>query len=285
MSKINLPPFKFVGSKWSLMDEYKPHLDKIIEYIDQINDIFCGSTAFSYWMSQTYYIENVHLNDNNAELIQTYQYIKANREQFLKELKQHWGIWLSKTKPERKEYYYKLRDANTIQTDPVPLFFMMCVNFNGLWQSYEKCGFKYSTAPGGCTESAITAKRKLEQADKWSQWLEKCTITFGDYSNITPTKFSLTYSDPPYLNTEIKYRHPFTTDNLKQLLEYHRTPRTGLHLHSNQWQTPEEKALFDTEMPSPRFTRYSFSKKHTGGRGVKNKTRTVKNEIICYNWK
>ena len=279
---MNKPPFKFVGSKWSLMDEYKPHLDRVMSNVDQINDIFCGSTAFSYWMCQNYNIENVSLNDNNAELIQTYRYIKANRQQFLKELKQHWTVWLSKTKPERKEYYYKLRDANTAKTDPVPLFFMMTVNFNGLWQSYEKCNFKYSTAPGGCTESAITAKRKLEQADKWSQWLEKCTITFGDYSHMTPTSSTLTYSDPPYLNTEIKYRHPFTTDNLKQLFVYHKT-QPGFHLHSNQWQTAADKNLFDTEMSS--FNQHSFYKKHTGGRGVKNKTRTVKNEIITYNWK
>ena len=134
--------------------------------------------------------------------------------------------WLSLSEVEdRKKYYYELREVychDYVGRSDVYLsgllLFMMQVNFNGMWKAYIKCNGRYSTPPGTCLQKqAFFNRQKIYNV---ASFLEKATISNGDFAAVQPRQGDWLYADPPYRDSVVLYQGGFTEEDQVRLAKY-----------------------------------------------------------------
>ena len=205
------PPFKWTGGKNRMWDKYRPHF--FPDKIDTFVDMFCGAGSVSLWIAKNYPDAKIVMNDFNCELVDMYDVMKNSYGPFEKEylsiVQNHLSMPAPKaakdfeTKEEqkvwnkdwennnpRKIHYYQLRDRyafeyKNIQTERLmaELYFMLRVNFNGMWKAYKKMDLRYSTPPG-----TLTQKPKffdIEETRKFHRLLQKCELRCGDFADMS----------------------------------------------------------------------------------------------------
>lgn len=143
-------------------------------------------------------LKEAHLSDINAELINTYKNVKANVNELISVLSKIEKNYLSLDSDGRKIKYYDLRDEynslSTLNVRKAALFIALNKTcFNGLFR--VNSSNKFNVPQGSYKNPKICDKESLLNASKL---LRLASIEHKQYYDVTPTKNSFMYLDPPY---------------------------------------------------------------------------------------
>ena len=219
------PLFKWTGSKQRMLEQYAPHFFPEEDFT-QFVDLFSGGLTNSLWVYEKYPNKDFVVNDWNGELTLLYATLADNSDEVIGQWFKCVEKWLSLSEVEdRKAYYYDLREIYCLQNEgksdvylSALLLFMLQVNFNGMWKAYKKCNERYSTPPGTCLQKqAFFDVNKIKNV---ASFLQKATITNGDFAAYQPKSGDWLYADPPYRDSIVLYQGGFTEDDQVRLARY-----------------------------------------------------------------
>ena len=214
------PPFKYAGSKARMLKKYEMS-GFLVEEPKMFVDMFAGSTQVAYWVRQHYPKLPIVINDLNVELNQLYHVMINHTDEYQqwhrKLLQPYLAITPPKkpaVSPERKEYYYELRQrywdrdfSNEVEESAL-LMFMMRINFNGFWGQSKEYPGRYATTAGNMWwQKKWFDQLEVEELD-WIEFLKSCVITCEPYENTAKwiDKGAWMYADPPYRLSAESYR-------------------------------------------------------------------------------
>lgn len=200
------PFIKWAGGKTQLLPQIKNKYPlELGKTINKYCEPFIGGGAVLFDVLSRYELEEVLINDINAELINTYWQIKNHLDVFIGELFQmqehFWGL----NNEERKEYYYekrarfnylKVNGDEEVNIEKAALFiFLNKTCFNGLFRVNKKGLFN---VPIGSYKKPLICD--TENLKNINRLLQKVTINCGDYKvceNFIDEN-TFVYIDPPY---------------------------------------------------------------------------------------
>lgn len=237
-------------------------------------DMFCGACSISLWIAENYPDCRIILNDANKELIELYRVFKEEYETFEKAYQVNVDKFLTlDSYEERKEFYYSLRtkychhwQKYSAHENAADLFFMMRVNFNGMWKAYNICNNRYSTPPG-----TLTQKEKffdIKEVRKFRDFLNKCEIVSGDFGNLSQYAGdnAYFYADPPYRDSVVDYQCGFSENDQIRLAEFLKDMS-----QKGCWIAESNKEIGDNFWENnfgPEYKKHYVTAKYTAGRGT-----------------
>jgi len=193
------PFLKWAGGKGQLIDEIDARLPKKeIEsgQIDTYVEPFVGGGAVFFHIAQNYpQLKHFYLFDINEDLVNCYNEVKGNVEFLIRRLKRLQTQFLSVENSERREFYYRVRDAFNRDREPAKLIFLNKTCFNGLYRVNRKNQFNVPF--GDYKKPTICDEKNLKAA---SRLLKKANIECHDYEACSEYlgEDSFVYFDPPY---------------------------------------------------------------------------------------
>ena len=194
-NKAITPFIKWAGGKRGLISQILPHLP---QNFNNYFEPFVGSGAFFFALYNLGMLKNkkVYLFDKNKELINTYNIIKNNPNELIKQLKE-FQIKHS------KEFYYQIReldrDKNYHTFSPVlkaaRFIYLNKTCFNGLYRVNKK-GF-FNVPIGKYKNPKILDEENILLVSNALQNTEIICCDFSEISNYIE-KNDFVYFDPPY---------------------------------------------------------------------------------------
>ena len=185
-----IPTFvKWAGGKKQLLEQFEPYFPKTIE---RYFEPFVGGGAVAFYVIKHYAPKKVYLSDSNEELINTYNVIKKNVEELIKELKEY-------KNQHSKEFYYKIRAENPKSLSnllrAVRFIYLNKTCFNGLYRVNSKGEFNVPI--GSYTNPAIVDEKELREI---SRLLKNAKIEAKQFTEIKDNvkENDFVYFDPPY---------------------------------------------------------------------------------------
>ena len=203
-----VPAFiKWAGGKKQLLEQFKPLFP---EKINRFFDTFVGGGAISFFIIKNYKPKEIFISDINEELINTYNIIKNDVENLIKELKKLKQL-------HSEETFYKIRAEDpkllSLLTRASRFIYLNKTCFNGLYRVNLKgqfnVPFNKSKNPLICPEEDLREISKLLKNAKMEvkQFYEiEKEVKKGDFI----------YFDPPYYPLK---RESFTTYTKEVFLE------------------------------------------------------------------
>lgn len=203
---VKAKPFiKWAGGKGQLLDTLRNYYPaELGTSITKYCEPMVGAGAVLFDILNNYQLEEVMINDSNAELINVFNVIKNNTSELIQLLQQFEKEHLSGNDESRKEYYYSQRDMynnlivnkNTNATLKAALFiYLNKTCFNGLYRVNRRGQFNVPMGsykdPTICDmENLLLVSRKLQNV------IIKC----GDYRETEEfiDENTFVYFDPPY---------------------------------------------------------------------------------------
>ena len=200
------PFIKWAGGKTQLLPQIRNKYPKELgKTINKYCEPFIGGGAVLFDILSNYTLEEVLINDINAELTNTYKQIKNHLDILvgeLSEMQEH--FWKLNTE-ERKEYYYEKRERfnylkvngdEKVNIEKAALFiFLNKTCFNGLFRVNKKGLFN---VPMGSYKKPLICD--TENLQNINILIQNVTIKCGNYieceSFIDNNTF--VYIDPPY---------------------------------------------------------------------------------------
>jgi len=198
------PFLKWAGGKTQLLTDISKRLPRIVKdekftFIEP----FVGSGAVLFWMLANFpNVSKAVINDANADLINLYKTIKSSPGELIEILEKLQSEFLSleHKSDDRKEFYYKIREAfNQTHNDSVlksaHFIFLNRTCFNGLFRVNSKNQF--NVPMGDYKNPAILNSENLLNV---SSALQNVEILSGDYSEVIAfcDQKTFVYFDPPY---------------------------------------------------------------------------------------
>lgn len=206
--KVLIPTFvKWAGGKKQLINQFSPILPtKIDRYIDP----FVGGGAVLFYVLKTYKPKEVFIFDINEELINTYDVIKNDVENLIKELKKL-------TQLHSKENYYKIRSENPTLLSPLKrasrFIYLNKTCFNGLYRVNSKGGF--NVPMGKYKNPLICPEEDLREISKLLKNVKIINAGFEECLRYSK-EGDFVYFDPPYYPIK---KSSFTTYAKENFLE------------------------------------------------------------------
>jgi len=213
IEKKYVKPFlKWAGGKRQHLNDIKENLPPKIKesgVIENYIEPFLGGGSVFFFLWREFKIKKTLLIDINKKLILTYQVIKENPDELIKQLKEIKNKFYSFTDLDKKEkFYYRIRDRfnenqklhfsdkhNNRINIAADFIFLNKTCFNGLYR--ENKNGEFNVPFGKQKKPLIMDKENIKNV---SLALQECEIKSGDYSisdkNIN--KASFVYFDPPY---------------------------------------------------------------------------------------
>lgn len=164
-----------------------------------------GAGAVLFDILSTYEMDEVCINDTNAELINVYRAVKEDVGQLIELLMKYETNHLNKQDEDRKDYYYQQRNLfnseiqqpneNNALLRAALFIYLNKTCFNGLYRVNSKG--RYNVPIGSYKNPKICDVDTLKKA---SELLQCVTILTGDYASIENVvdEKTLVYFDPPY---------------------------------------------------------------------------------------
>lgn len=202
-----IKPFvKWVGGKGQLLPDIRRKYPaglgkKITRYCEP----FVGGGAVFFDVLTTFHLDELLINDINAELVNTYIQIKTNVSNLLTGLQSIQNDFWPMDEADRKILYYDKRERfnhlkvngnkNSNIEKAILFIFLNKTCFNGLFRVNRQGGFNVPIGaykmPLICDATNLEAMHKL---------LQNVTITQGDYQDCLPfaDENTFVYIDPPY---------------------------------------------------------------------------------------
>lgn len=204
---MNAKPFiKWAGGKSQLLPDIRKKYPKELgKSITKYCEPFVGGGAVLFDVLLNYEIDEVLINDINAELTNTYSHIKNHLAELLLEITKMQEHFWTLDVEKRKEYYYEKRERfnylkvngdEAVNLEKAALFiFLNKTCFNGLFRVNKKGLFNVPMGaykkPMICDKDNLTAISGL---------LKNVTIRCGDYKECLEfiDERTFVYIDPPY---------------------------------------------------------------------------------------
>lgn len=178
------PFVKWAGGKRSIISELTKRLPS---NLGTYYEAFVGGGALFFEIHDK--IEKAVLVDNNLDLVTAYYVIKKDPEKLIKALVKH-------AIQNNDDYYYRIRKQHDLE-DPIQvaarLIYLNRTCFNGLYRVNKKGEFNVPV--GRYKDPNIIQEENIMAC---SRALQKATIRYGDFADITPNKSDFVYFDPPY---------------------------------------------------------------------------------------
>lgn len=204
---MTVKPFiKWAGGKSQLLRDIRSNYPtELGRSINKYCEPFVGGGAVLLDILSNYNIDEVLVNDINAELINTYCKIKENPKELSADLKILQDEFWPLDTAQRKEYYYtkrerfnylKINGDEAVNLEKATLFiFLNKTCFNGLYRVNKKGLFNVPV--GAYIKPLICDADNLLNISKL---LQKVTIRCGDYKECLDfaDKNTFYYIDPPY---------------------------------------------------------------------------------------
>ncbi|MEG1631200.1 MAG: DNA adenine methylase [Anaerovoracaceae bacterium] len=200
------PFIKWAGGKGQLLKEMRKNYPvELGKSITKYCEPFVGGGAVLFDILESYELNEIYINDINAELINTYRMVQENVSSLIGKLMYMQNEYIPLDTIERKEYYYHMRqqfnDEKTngdkfINLDKAALFiFLNKTCFNGLYRVNSKGGF--NVPMGAYKNPMICDENNLMEI---SRALQNVQIHCGDYSESASfvDENTFVYFDPPY---------------------------------------------------------------------------------------
>lgn len=235
-SEFARPFVKWAGGKGQLLEVLKSNLPEGMgTTITKYAEPFVGGGAFLFALLAEYTFEEVYINDNNKELINTYSVIKDSCDELIQMLAGMQSKYNACAgNDERQAYYYEQRDRyNTLLLDDntriekAALFiFINRTCFNGLYRVNRQG--RYNVPFGKHSNPTIC---DAENLIKISEALQNVVMHSCDYHDVLSfaDENTFVYIDPPYrpLNATSAFtsytEDQFNDQNQIELAEMYRT--------------------------------------------------------------
>lgn len=204
-SMSNAHPFlKWAGGKSQLLPEikkYYPFGENVTKYAEP----FVGGGAVLFDILNRYDLDEVYINDINAELINTYKIIRDNVDAIIAILRSMQSEFLPLDTDGRKTYYLQKRKRfNDLKTSEnkkentekaALMIFLNKTCFNGLFRVNRKGLFN---VPMGAYKNPLICDEDNLYAV--SKKLKRVKIVCGDYHQLSSfiDENTFVYFDPPY---------------------------------------------------------------------------------------
>lgn len=209
IEKNSVKPFlKWVGGKSQLIEDFEKNLPENFENLETYIEPFVGAGAFFFHIKSKYKnFKKFIIADINSELIITYITVRDNVNLLIETLDSLKSEFLSKTKEERKKFYYDVRKKfnilknkktnNSKQKIQIAAYmiFLNKTCFNGLYRVNSKNEF--NVPMGSYNNPSIFDKDNLINI---SFLIKDVDIFCADFSMVEKfvDKKSFVYFDPPY---------------------------------------------------------------------------------------
>jgi len=236
------PLFMWAGGKNKMLKKYQPYLP---EKFDGYCEPFLGGGAMFIWAYEKNPEARFVLNDLNKSVVQVYESIQNDLEDFLKRMdelsaeylplpkgetdkpleKQFGKDWakLYKHKPCRRYFYFMLRQEHAYDyakwstaEEAATLYFLMKTGFNGLWQENKNTNGRFGTPCGLMNQKEAVYDK--ENVLEWNKALQNADLLCGDFKDTIDYVDSgyYVFLDPPYRGSFTQYGVDF--DDLLQEL-------------------------------------------------------------------
>ena len=223
------PFIKWAGGKSQLLPDIRNNYPKELgKTISKYCEPFVGGGAVLFDVISNYKLDEILINDINAELINTYFHIKNHLDELITELLKLQDIFLSLDSENRKEFYYnkrnrfnhlKINGDEAVNIEKAALFiFINKTCFNGLFR-VNKQGL-FNVPMGSYKNPQICDINNLINI---SQFLQNVKIKCGDYKECLDfiDESTFVYIDPPYRPiTQTASFTSYTTTNFNDKEQY-----------------------------------------------------------------
>lgn len=231
---VSAKPFiKWAGGKGQLLDTISTYYpDGLGTTIRKYCEPMVGAGAVLFDILNNYELDEILINDSNAELMNAYLKLRDNVSELIQLLQQFEKEHLNRDDEGRKEYYYAQRDlynsliSNKKSNSTLKAALFIYLNktcFNGLYRVNKKGIFN---VPIGSYKNPTICD--VENLILVSEKLKSVNIIAGDYRQTE--KFidenTFVYFDPPYrplskTSEFTSYNETnFNDDNQRELAEY-----------------------------------------------------------------
>lgn len=203
---LKVKPFlKWAGGKGQLLPEIEKNYPFDGGHITRYVEPFVGGGAVLFDILNKFQLDEIYINDINAELINTYIVVRDNIEELLVPLKEMEELFLFENEEGRKNYYIIQRsrfnglktnaDAAALIEKAALMIFLNRTCFNGLYR-VNKNG-QFNVPMGAYKRPQICDENNLRSV---SEKLRNVTINCGDYRECTDfiDSHTFVYLDPPY---------------------------------------------------------------------------------------
>lgn len=205
---IPRPFIKWAGGKRSIVNIL---LENLPDSFNAYYEPFVGGGALFFALKP----KQAVLSDVNLDLVITYNVVKKNPEQLIKQLKVH-------ESKHNETYYYKIRDQQNL-SDPIQVaarfIYLNKTCFNGLYRVNSKGEFN---VPIGNYKNPLIA----DEANilECSKLLKNVDIKCHTFSKIKPNKDDFVYIDHPY--------HPIDSTSFTKYTKDDFTEANQIELHN-----------------------------------------------------
>lgn len=273
--KKNIPTFvKWAGGKKQLIEQFKPFFPKEIKrYLEP----FVGGGAVLFYVLKTYKPKKVFIFDINEELINTYEIIKNDVENLIKELKKLGAL-------HNKEHYYQVRAENpkllSKLTRASRFIYLNKTCFNGLYRVNSKGGFNVPI--GSYKNPLICPEEDLREISKLLKNVKIINGSFEECLNFAKKK-DFIYFDPPYYPLN---KTSFTTYTKDKFLDEEQKQLKGVFSKLNKKGCKVMLSNSDSKFIKDLYKDYKPIKKVKATRMINcnGKKRGKINEIVVRNY-
>lgn len=206
MNYIN-SPMNYSGSKFKLLNQLLPLFDYSKEYFI---DLFCGGGSVYTNVLDKY--TKILINDVLSELIEIHKSLSNDPHEFIESVKK-----LAKTK-ENQQLYLDLRESFNKENTPEKLYALMLSCTNNMLRYNQKGIFNQTWGKRGWNDSV--EKKVNIFIEHISKHSHKIYYASKNFYEITPTKPTMIYCDPPYTNTLAGYNRYWSQNLENRLYEY-----------------------------------------------------------------
>jgi len=218
------PLFTWAGGKNKMLKKYAPHLPKTF---DRYIEPFLGAGAMFVWAYKQNPDAKFVLNDTNESIMQIYQAIKHDVNNFILYVEQLQEQYIPLTKIDRKKFYYEIRHEHAYDyeswhktKEAATLYFLMKTGFNGIWQINKNCNNRYGTPAGLLTQKSVVFNK--DNVREWHKALQRCKLMVGDYNQTLrlANNDSFVFLDPPYRGCFTQYGVDFNDTMQSEVVSY-----------------------------------------------------------------
>jgi DNA adenine methylase len=228
------PLFTWAGGKNKMLKHYLPLMpDDINGYCEP----FFGGGAMFIYVQQNYKPKNVVINDKQSGIVNIYDCIKNNYDEFISRLNFLESEYIPKSGPtkdskgklqrhcERWHYFMDVRKEHAYDhekwskpEEAATLYFLMKVGFNGIFQINKNTNKRYGTPPGLMNQKNVVYDRDV--VEWWHQALQNVDILSDNWDKACYLDDAFYFFDPPYRDSFADYGNPFSDDELLELIKF-----------------------------------------------------------------
>ena len=248
------PLFMWAGGKSKMLKHYSAiQRPKYSTYVEP----FFGGGAM-------YLNERPHhavLNDINFEIMSIYEAVRDSPDTFIAACM----VWANQyfAAPDRKQFYYDLRQQYWDEQSPPLLYVLMKLGFNGIWQTCKDSHGLFGTPAGLLNHVRIDQIVNIPNIMEWHERLAGTELFSTDYRDVKVPENSFVFMDPPYRASYTTYGTGFSDVEQVQVIE------TALEWaeHSTVWlsnRSLDGDDFFERRLPGSKF--FYFDVTYTAGR-------------------